>query len=130
MEEERPIFLPWTNLREVVYEILSTSKMRSDFKLSLEISPRYLDLEGIALFSDLDRYLSFNIGVQDFCSTILSNVNRRQTTEDVIKAKEAINRHCPNAEIALDLIYGLPFQTVGTMKNWRKSFIPNFGRAN
>ncbi len=77
---------------------------------SIELDPREVDVGSITLL----RKLGFNrisLGVQDFNPKVQQAVNRIQSykeTRDVIIAARKNEFH----SISLDLIYGLPFQTV------------------
>lgn len=77
---------------------------------SIELDPREVDASSITLL----RKLGFNrisLGVQDFNPKVQQAVNRIQSykeTHDVIVAARKNEFH----SISLDLIYGLPFQTV------------------
>ena len=77
---------------------------------SIELDPREVDAGSIALL----RKLGFNrisLGVQDFNPKVQKAVNRIQSykeTRDVIVAARKNKFH----SISLDLIYGLPLQTV------------------
>lgn len=77
---------------------------------SIELDPREVDASSISLL----RKLGFNrisLGVQDFNPKVQQAVNRIQSykeTRDVIIAARKDEFH----SISLDLIYGLPFQTV------------------
>ena len=77
---------------------------------SIELDPREVDAGSISLL----RKLGFNrisLGVQDFNPKVQQAVNRIQSykeTRDVIIAARKDEFH----SISLDLIYGLPFQTV------------------
>ena len=79
---------------------------------SIELDPREVNAASISLL----RKLGFNrisLGVQDFNPKVQQAVNRIQSykeTRDVILAARENNFH----SISLDLIYGLPFQTVSS----------------
>lgn len=77
---------------------------------SIELDPREVTISSVGLL----RKLGFNrisLGVQDFNPKVQQAVNRIQSykeTRDVVVAARKNNFH----SISLDLIYGLPFQTV------------------
>lgn len=79
---------------------------------SIEIDPREANKETIVLL----RQLGFNrisLGVQDFNPLVQKAVNRIQSieeTEEVIVAARATGFH----SVSIDLIYGLPHQSVET----------------
>ena len=77
---------------------------------SIEIDPREADAETVALL----RRLGFNrmsLGVQDFDPAVQKAVNRIQTEAETLAVLQAA-RDEGFRSISIDLIYGLPFQTV------------------
>jgi len=77
---------------------------------SIEIDPRTVDAERIAFL----RGLGFNrlsLGVQDFDPQVQRAVNRIQSEEQTIGIIRAA-RASGFQSVSLDLIYGLPFQSV------------------
>jgi oxygen-independent coproporphyrinogen III oxidase len=81
---------------------------------SIEIDPREMDAESVALL----RRLGFNrmsLGVQDFDPVVQRAVNRIQTEQETLSVLEAA-REEGFRSISIDLIYGLPFQTVDGFK--------------
>jgi len=77
---------------------------------SIELDPREVDEKSIKLLRDLG-FNRISLGVQDFDPKVQKAVNRIQSeaeTLDVINAA----RENKFKSISLDLIYGLPFQTV------------------
>ncbi|MEX2489608.1 MAG: oxygen-independent coproporphyrinogen III oxidase [Pseudomonadales bacterium] len=86
-----------------------------DGEFSIEIDPRTVDEARIQAL----RKAGFNrlsMGIQDFNPVVQKAVNRIQSfeaTESVIKAA----RGCGFRSISVDLIYGLPHQTVESVRN-------------
>ncbi len=79
---------------------------------SIEVDPRETDDDTIALL----RKLGFNrlsLGVQDFDRRVQEAVNRIQPREITLKVMEAARREGFKS-ISVDLIYGLPLQTVAS----------------
>jgi oxygen-independent coproporphyrinogen-3 oxidase len=77
---------------------------------SIEIDPREADADTIARL----RRLGFNrmsLGVQDFDERVQRAVNRIQTEAQTVAVLEAARREGFRS-VSVDLIYGLPFQTV------------------
>jgi oxygen-independent coproporphyrinogen-3 oxidase len=77
---------------------------------SIEIDPREATADTIRVL----RQLGFNrisLGVQDFNPRVQKAVNRIQSEEQTLEVMRAA-RQCGFKSISLDLIYGLPFQTV------------------
>lgn len=77
---------------------------------SIELDPRTVDVERIGFL----RGLGFNrlsMGVQDFDPTVQKAVNRIQSEAQTLSLIEAA-REVGFKSVSLDLIYGLPFQSV------------------
>lgn len=77
---------------------------------SIEIDPREADASTIALL----RRIGFNrmsLGVQDFDPRVQAAVNRIQTEQQTMAVLDAARAEGFRS-ISIDLIYGLPFQTV------------------
>jgi oxygen-independent coproporphyrinogen III oxidase len=82
---------------------------------SIEIDPREIEAETVALL----RNIGFNrmsIGVQDFDVQVQKAVNRNQTYEQTFNAFNEARKHGFHS-INIDLIYGLPKQSVRTFCN-------------
>ena len=77
---------------------------------SIEIDPRSVNTETIKLLRDVG-FNRFSLGVQDVDDAVQKAVNRIQPIEDT---KAIIDACCDNNahSISVDLIYGLPLQTV------------------
>lgn len=87
---------------------------------SIEIDPREADGSTVALL----RRLGFNrmsLGVQDFEPRVQTAVNRIQSESETLEVLEAARAEGFRS-ISVDLIYGLPFQTV-------ESFLRTLGRV-
>jgi oxygen-independent coproporphyrinogen III oxidase len=79
-------------------------------EFSIEIDPREADADSIKLL----RQIGFNrmsLGVQDFDERVQKAVNRIQTEEQTMAVLSAALAEGFRS-ISIDLIYGLPFQTV------------------
>src|SRR5690606_40827686 len=77
---------------------------------SIEIDPRKVDAEAVAVLAELG-FNRMSVGVQDFDSEVQHAVNRIQSAEEtavVINAARAQGFR----SVSMDLIYGLPKQTV------------------
>ncbi|MEQ8937137.1 MAG: oxygen-independent coproporphyrinogen III oxidase, partial [Gammaproteobacteria bacterium] len=82
---------------------------------SIEIDPRQIKPESIGLL----RTLGFNrlsLGVQDFDPAVQQAVNRNQSYEQTLFAFEEARKHGFHS-VNMDLIYGLPRQTVDTFSD-------------
>lgn len=84
----------------------------SDIEASVEIDPRGLTREHMAAF----RTVGFNrtsFGVQDFNPRVQAAINRVQS-EEITRQTVTWARDLGFQSVNLDLIYGLPFQTVAS----------------
>ena len=83
-----------------------------DHEFSIEVDPRTISTEQIQHL----RALGFNrlsFGVQDFDPDVQAAVNRQQS-EEQIYALVAAARQAKFKSVSVDLIYGLPLQTVAS----------------
>ena len=107
-----PTFISHEQMTELMQQTRKHFTLLDDDsgEYSIELDPREVNAASI----DLLRKLGFNrisLGVQDFNPMVQQAVNRIQSykeTRDVIVAARKNNFH----SISLDLIYGLPLQTV------------------
>jgi len=86
----------------------------SEGEYSIEIDPRTVDAARVQSL----RRQGFNrlsLGVQDFDPDVQKAVNRIQPAEDTIAIMNAA-RDAGFRSISIDLIYGLPMQTMATME--------------
>jgi oxygen-independent coproporphyrinogen-3 oxidase len=77
---------------------------------SIEIDPRSVTELTVALLRDVG-FNRMSLGVQDFDANVQRAVNRIQSEEQTLAVMEAARR-CGFKSINVDLIYGLPLQTV------------------
>jgi oxygen-independent coproporphyrinogen-3 oxidase len=110
-----PTFLSPDEIRYLGKSIRRHFKLASDVEAGVEIDPRRLTQEHIEAL----REVGFNrasIGVQDFNPKVQEAMHRiqpRQQTEQTMQWARAAGFQSIN----LDLIYGLPFQTVETFQD-------------
>ncbi|GJM04672.1 MAG: coproporphyrinogen-III oxidase [marine bacterium B5-7] len=112
-----PTFISHEGMTELMNVIKNNFRLLDDDsgEYSIEIDPREIKSKTIPLL----RNLGFNrmsIGVQDFNPNVQKAVNRIQSYEQTLNVfNEA--RKCGFHSINVDLIYGLPKQTVRTFSN-------------
>lgn len=107
-----PTFLKPEQMQRLMDETRRHFSLHEDDEgeYSIEIDPRTVDTERI----DFLRSLGFNrlsLGVQDFDPTVQRAVNRIQSEAQTLEIMVAA-RNAGFKSISIDLIYGLPFQTV------------------
>ena len=107
-----PTFLSEKSLHKI-FQFIFPKGPQSLHEGTVEIDPRFVNLEKLKLFKKYG-IKRLSIGIQDLSSTVLENVNRLQKKEKVEKIVN-LARKLQFEELAFDVIYGLPFQTVETM---------------
>ena len=100
-------------LEEIVGKIRSTFAFTDNPEIAIECSPAYLQLEHIDHLAKIG-FNRISLGIQDFNQDVLDAINRRPSKlpiEDVIaRIKQK------NIKENIDLVYGLPLQTVESFK--------------
>lgn len=107
-----PTFLSSAELREVMALIRSHFEILPDAELGIEIDPRTVNDDTLALLAELG-FNRTSFGVQDFDPAVQQAVNRIQPYEMVEKAVTA-SRKAGFQSINADLIYGLPKQSMAS----------------
>ena len=105
-----PTFLSHDEMRQLMGETRKHFKLLDGGEYSIEVDPRKVDYDTVALLGELG-FNRMSGGVQDFDERVQVAVNRVQSEEEtfnVIKAARANGFK----SISVDLIYGLPHQTV------------------
>jgi len=107
-----PTFLSLEQMRELMTKTGEYFELKTDDsgEYSIEVDPREADASTVALLRELG-FNRMSLGVQDFDPVVQKAVNRIQSetqTFEVFNAARAEGFH----SISIDLIYGLPFQSV------------------
>jgi len=105
-----PSYLTPAEIRDVGSFIRSKFTFSDDLEASVEIDPRGLTREHLEAF----REIGFNrtsFGVQDFDPKVQEAINRVQS-EEITRQTVSWARELGYKSVNLDLIYGLPFQTL------------------
>ncbi|MEO6589185.1 MAG: oxygen-independent coproporphyrinogen III oxidase [Pyrinomonadaceae bacterium] len=105
-----PSYLTPDEIRDIGAFIKSKFNFAKDIEASVEIDPRNLTREHLEAF----REIGFNrtsFGIQDFNLQVQEAINRVQS-EEITRQTVAWARELGYESVNLDLIYGLPFQTV------------------
>ncbi len=107
-----PTFISMDQMSELMDVTRSLFSLREDDEgeYSIELDPRECNSQTVALL----RKLGFNrisLGVQDFDPDVQKSVNRIQTEEETLAVIESARQEGFKS-VSLDLIYGLPKQTV------------------
>jgi len=105
-----PSYLTPEEILDVGAFIKSKFEFDEDIEASVEIDPRGLTFEHLRAF----REIGFNrtsFGVQDFNLQVQEAINRVQS-EEITRQTVEWARELGYKSVNLDLIYGLPFQTI------------------
>lgn len=107
-----PTFISHDEMRELMRVTAQHFSMRTDDsgEYSIEIDPREVQDDTLALLRELG-FNRLSLGVQDFDPKVQKAVNRIQSEEKTFKVLTTA-REQGYKSISVDLIYGLPFQTV------------------
>ena len=111
-----PTFLTHSQLESVVASLDRHFGLNNDSlrEYSIEIDPRTVGFETLALL----RALGFNrmsVGVQDCDPDVQRAVNRFQPPEEILRVIQQA-RQLGFGSVSVDLIYGLPLQTLGSFE--------------
>lgn len=107
-----PTFLSPAEIRQLGQSIRKYFDLAPDMEAGVEIDPRRLTRDHIVALHDVG-FNRASIGVQDFDPAVQKTVHRIQPKEQTEKAIQWA-RHAGFKSINVDLIYGLPCQTVET----------------
>ena len=94
--------------------VKNSFQIEQDAEIAIEIDPRTVNREKVAAYakSGVNRA---SLGVQDFDEKVQKAINRIQTLKTVRTVVEEL-RNAAIKDINLDLIYGLPYQTLKTIE--------------
>ncbi|MDR1563063.1 MAG: oxygen-independent coproporphyrinogen III oxidase [Dysgonamonadaceae bacterium] len=106
-----PTIIPAQELAKINSRLLSSFQQIEKPEIAIECHPAYLSI------SDWRELLNagfnrFSIGVQDFNEKVLKAVNRRPPNMPLQTILSLLKKQ--NAGVNLDLLYGLPLQTVNS----------------
>lgn len=110
-----PTFFQSKNLIELINSIKSRSTFSNTIELSIEAHPNNTSEEHLkALYSIGFKRISF--GIQDYDAKVQKTINRVQSF-DSVKEVHTLAKKVGFNSISHDLVYGLPFQSLATIKN-------------
>jgi oxygen-independent coproporphyrinogen-3 oxidase len=109
-----PTFFSAENLKKLVSNIVATSNILPDAEFSFEAHPNNTTHSHLEALYNLG-FRRLSLGVQDFDEKVQDAINRKQSFEQV-KNITQLARNIGYVSINFDLIYGLPFQTLQTIK--------------
>ncbi|MGO8756293.1 MAG: oxygen-independent coproporphyrinogen III oxidase [Gallionellaceae bacterium] len=109
-----PTFLSDDEMRTLMGAINKHFMRVPDGEYSIEIDPRKVQDETIELLGQLG-FNRISIGVQDFDAEVQKAVNRIQSEEETLRVIRAARANGFKS-VSIDLIYGLPKQTIEGFK--------------
>lgn len=114
-----PTAIPLHWLARINRRLTEIFPLAPNAEIAIECHPGYLSLQGWEELAEAG-FNRVSIGVQDFHPDVLKAVNRQESRETFEDIFALLRKH--GIQINLDLIYGLPLQTV-------ESFVDNIQRA-
>lgn len=109
-----PTFFSPENLSYLLNSIYSKIEKHPDFELSFEAHPNVTTREHLeALYKLGSRRVSY--GIQDFDEKVQIAIHRQQTFEQIQKVT-TWSKEIGYDSVNYDLVYGLPFQTLDSVK--------------
>lgn len=110
-----PSILTPTEFNQIFKKIFELFTVVENAEITFEANPDDLTIEYFESIKNLP-FNRISIGIQSFDDNDLKRINRRHTGKEAISAvKNAQNAGFNN--LSIDLIYGLPFQTLDAWKN-------------
>ncbi|MBW4510344.1 MAG: oxygen-independent coproporphyrinogen III oxidase [Scytonematopsis contorta HA4267-MV1] len=116
-----PNYLNTTQVEHLLKNITSNFNIDSNAEISIEINPRYVDKDYIFFLRDIG-FNRISFGIQDFNPQVQAAVNRVQPEEMLFNVMEWI-RKAEFESVNVDLIYGLPYQTLHSFQKTVKKTI-------
>ena len=110
-----PSYLPYEDIRHTMETIHAAFDVKPDAEVTLEANPGDFSSEKLAAYLNcgINR---LSIGVQSFDDELLKTLGRRHTVADALQAyRQAQDAGFRN--ISIDLMYGLPRQSMGHWQN-------------
>lgn len=105
-----PTFLSHDELRQLMASVRARFTLVPNGEYSIEVDPRKVDHATVSLLAELG-FNRMSVGVQDFNPEVQAAVNRVQSIDETRLVMEAA-RDNGFKSISMDLIYGLPRQSV------------------
>ncbi len=113
-----PTILSPQDLLRVTAALRANFTMTPASETAIEIDPRSLTLKHIAALADIGVTRA-SLGVQDFEGRVQQAIKRAQSFEQTARAADGL-RNAGITGINLDLMYGLPHQTIATIAKTSK----------
>ena len=102
-------------IQRITEKILKCFNLDDEYEMAIECSPAHLDYRHIELLKSYG-FNRISLGVQDFDGEVLDAINRRRAKRPISKMVEKIHSEGFRGT-NIDLVYGLPLQTVKNFNN-------------
>lgn len=109
-----PTILSIDDFNDVMDRLKNSFSFSPDIEIAMEIDPRGVTEEKIKAYAKTGMN-RVSLGVQDFDEKVLASVNREQPYHLTFDAVHLFRENGIN-KINFDLLYGLPYQTLETMR--------------
>ncbi|MDF9795993.1 oxygen-independent coproporphyrinogen-3 oxidase [Catalinimonas alkaloidigena] len=110
-----PTFFSPQNLQILIQTLLAQGKLSTEAEMGFEAHPNNTTAEHMQVLYNLG-FRRLSLGIQDFDPEVQKIVHRIQPFEKVKEVTE-LARKIGYTSINFDLIYGLPLQTIATVKD-------------
>jgi oxygen-independent coproporphyrinogen-3 oxidase len=111
-----PTFFDASQMERIIKLIRARfPNFRADAEVSCEIDPRFLTREQMSVLAS-NGFNRVSFGVQDFDPKVQAEVHRIQPF-DVTQNAVRLAREAGMSSVNMDLIYGLPYQSLESFKN-------------
>jgi oxygen-independent coproporphyrinogen-3 oxidase len=109
-----PTMLVSDDFRKIISALKNDLSFLSNAEIAIEIDPRNIDADKVSAYAECGvNRVSF--GIQDFNQKVMEAVNRPQSF-DLDERAIGLCRDSGIAKVNLDIMYGLPHQTLQTME--------------
>ena len=105
-----PTFLAHDEMRQLMAATRRYFRLQDDGEYSIEVDPRKVDRATVELLGELG-FNRMSVGVQDFDESVQRAINRVQSEAETFAVIDAARANGFRS-ISIDLIYGLPKQSV------------------
>lgn len=105
-----PTFLAHDEMRQLMAATRRHFRLLEGGEYSIEVDPRKVDRATVEVLGELG-FNRMSVGVQDFDENVQRAINRVQSEAETVAVIDAA-RACGFQSISIDLIYGLPRQSV------------------
>lgn len=106
---------------DLLSKIIKKFKFQNNYELTMEINPDDANLEYFSALKSLGVN-RLSLGSQTFDDEILKLIGRRHDSSAIVSAVK-LAKEAGFTNISVDLIYGLPLQTLDSLKNDLEKFL-------